>query len=48
MCTSGSIQMARSRAIDRYRSIMRRNEAEIKEDMAAERWDMLPAILTFV
>ena len=37
--------MARSRAVDRYRSIMRRNEAEIEEDMVAERWDVLADIV---
>lgn len=32
--------MARSRAIDRYRTIMHRNEAEMEEDIVAERWDL--------
>lgn len=32
--------MARSRAIDRYRIIMRRNEAEMEENIVAEKWDV--------
>lgn len=36
---------ARSRAIDRYRTVMRRNEARMEEDMAAEKWDMLEGVV---
>lgn len=36
--------MARSRAIDRYRVIAHRNEAQMEEDMVAERWDVLEDI----
>ncbi len=32
--------MARSRAIDRYRAILQRNEAEIEENIIAEKWDV--------
>lgn len=36
--------MARSRAIDRYHVIAHRNEAQMEEDMVAERWDVLEDI----
>lgn len=36
--------MARSRAIDRYRVFMHRNEAEMEENIVADKWDMLEDI----
>lgn len=36
--------MARSRAIDRYRTILHRNEAEMEENLVDEKWDVLEDI----